>query len=131
MPVFVGYNELGSYTPLIIVLILLLVLSVIYILIRKPTSQIIVRKGDTIEEHLKEDEEQNKTSMVRFNMSEPEMDGGAKRRQTMKKRKNRRYTFSRTHMFPNIPEIQGWRYRDYLGQNQEDLKPQQEDLKPQ
>ena len=63
----------------------------------------------------KENEEQNKTPLVKISMSDPEMNGGSKMRQTMKKRKNRRYTFSRTHMFPNIPEIQGMRYRDYLG----------------
>lgn len=39
--------------------------------------------------------------------------GGAKRK-TAKKRKNRRFTFSRTHMFPNIPEIQAWNYRGFI-----------------
>lgn len=39
---------------------------------------------------------------------------GGSMRKTLKKRKGRRFTFSRTHIFPNIPQIQKWNYRDFL-----------------
>ena len=42
----------------------------------------------------------------------PEMNGG--RQKTIKKRKSQKFTFSRTHMFPNIPDIQRWNYKDFL-----------------
>jgi hypothetical protein len=31
-----------------------------------------------------------------------------------KTEKNRRFTFSRTHIFPNIPEIQKWNYKEFI-----------------
>lgn len=39
--------------------------------------------------------------------------GGGKRK-TQKKRRARRFTFSRTDLFPHIRKIQGWNYRGFL-----------------
>ena len=47
----------------------------------------------------------------------PKMRGG---RKTLKKRKARRFTFSRTHIFPHIRIIQGWNYSTFLSQQQDD-----------
>lgn len=55
-------------------------------------------------------EVQNKTPMIQYKLNNivPKIQGGGI------KRKNRRFTFSRTHMFPNIPEIQSWNYRKFI-----------------
>jgi hypothetical protein len=56
-------------------------------------------------------EKQNKTPIVKYSMSEKIIGG---RRKTIKKSRRRRITFSRTHLFPNIPQIQKFNYRAYL-----------------
>jgi hypothetical protein len=63
----------------------------------------------------KANEEENKTPLVEFDMIHDMSDnikGG--HRKTLKNRKNRRFTFSRTHMFPNIPEIHKMNYKDFI-----------------
>lgn len=56
---------------------------------------------------------QNKTPIIQFDMAKiNKLQGGY--RKTHKKRKGRRFTFSRTHMFPNIPQIQSWKYREFI-----------------
>lgn len=61
----------------------------------------------------KENEEQNKTPVIDYELKDIEMKGGG-RRKTLKKRPARRVTFSRTHIFPNIPEIQKWNYMKFI-----------------
>lgn len=62
----------------------------------------------------KYNEEQNKTPMIEYSLTNSEMKGGKQRKKTLKNRKNRRFTFSRTHIFPNIPEIQNWKYNEFV-----------------
>lgn len=63
----------------------------------------------------KYNEEQNKTPLIDFDLRNIEMKGGGDRvNKTLKNRKNRRFTFSRTHIFPNIPEIQKWNYTHFI-----------------
>ncbi len=54
---------------------------------------------------------QNKTPILKLQLNK--LKGGSLRK-TLKKRKGRRFTFSRTHMFPNIPQIQKWNYKAFL-----------------
>jgi hypothetical protein len=55
-----------------------------------------------------------KTPLIDYNGYEvpAHLKGG--RRKTIKKRRARRFTFSRTHMFPHIRKIQGWNYLKFL-----------------
>ena len=62
----------------------------------------------------KANEMQNKTPIIKYSMSDKIFGGSQKKRITLKKRRRRRYTFSRTHIFPNIPEIQKMKYKEYL-----------------
>lgn len=59
------------------------------------------------------DLKENKLPFVEFNMIKVNQEGGKPRDETLKNRKNRRYTFSRTHIFPNIPDIQKWNYKKF------------------
>ncbi len=52
----------------------------------------------------------DKTPMLELRMSDLKKVEGGKRTTT----KRRRYTFSRTHMFPNIPKMESWDYRKFL-----------------
>ena len=55
---------------------------------------------------------QDNTPLIQFNMVKiNKLEGGYRR--THKKRRGRRFTFSRTHMFPNIPQIQSWKYKQF------------------
>jgi hypothetical protein len=55
-------------------------------------------------------DKKNKTGIIDFNLRNIEIKGGNVGNKTAKNRKNRRFTFSRTHIFPNIPEIQKLEY---------------------
>ncbi len=60
-----------------------------------------------------ENEKRNKTAIIDFKLEDiPASIKGGKRRNKTKKR---RFTYSRTHMFPNIREIQKWNYLNFLG----------------
>lgn len=63
------------------------------------------------EENAKENK--NKTPMIDINISTNliRTEGG---RKTRKNRPERRFTFSRTHLFPHIRKIQKWNYTDFL-----------------
>jgi hypothetical protein len=58
----------------------------------------------------KYNEEQNKTPRIEFDLRNER----GRVNKTLKNRKNRRFTFSRTHIFPNIPEIQEWNYIKFI-----------------
>lgn len=62
----------------------------------------------------KANEMQNKTPIIKYSMSDKIFGGNQKKRITLKKRSRRRHTFSRTYLFPNIPEIQRMKYKEYL-----------------
>ena len=55
--------------------------------------------------------ENNKISMIDFKLNHVDKKGGS--RKTLKNNK-RKFTFSRTHIFPNIPEIEKWNYKNFL-----------------
>lgn len=60
---------------------------------------------------LEENIKKNKTPIVSFTLQKI-VSGG--RRSTIKKTKARRFTYSRTHFFPNIPQIQSWNYKKFI-----------------
>lgn len=63
-------------------------------------------------------EEQNKTPLIDFDMTViSKLKGGKRTIKTLKNRRARRFTYTRTHMFPNIPEIQKFKYKDFLASN--------------
>lgn len=64
---------------------------------------------------LEENRKKNKTPVISYDMIKMNKTEGGKRH-TIKKRKARRFTASRTHFFPNIPQIQGWKYKSFLNQ---------------
>lgn len=55
---------------------------------------------------------QDKTPIIKLNIDK--IKGGSRKNETRKKRRGRRFTFSRTYIFPNIPRIQKWNYKDFL-----------------
>lgn len=57
----------------------------------------------------KDHKEQNTYPMLTYNIKKIEKTTGG-----YKKIKQRRFTFSRTHIFPNIPEIQKWNYMKFI-----------------
>lgn len=60
-------------------------------------------------------EEQNKTPLIDFDMTViSKLKGGKRTIKTLKNRRARRFTYTRTHMFPNIPEIQKLNYKTFL-----------------
>jgi len=63
---------------------------------------------------LEENKMKNKTHMVPSEIikNSKELKGG--RRETIKQRRARRYTSSRTDIFPHIPQIQSWKYHAFL-----------------
>lgn len=63
---------------------------------------------------LEANQKKNKTPSIRYNMSAMNKMEGGRTNYTLKKRKARRFTSSRTHLFPNIPQIQGWDFKAFL-----------------
>jgi hypothetical protein len=67
-----------------------------------------------------ENVKKNKTPLLEISKSDfKKIDGG--KRITRRNRSGRRFTYSRTHIFPHIRKIQEWNYTDFLSPS-EDLK---------
>ena len=59
---------------------------------------------------LEENKKKNKTATVYFESYQVKQNGG--NRKTRKQR--RRQTSSQTYLYPNVPEVLGWKYAQYL-----------------
>jgi hypothetical protein len=93
--------------------------TMIYPWISRAMSEIFVSRNyyDSSKWYIdfKLNEEQNKTPLIDFDMTViSKLKGGKRTIKTLKNRHARRFTYTRTHMFPNIPEIQKLNYKKFL-----------------
>jgi hypothetical protein len=61
-------------------------------------------------------ENMDKVPRIIYSMTDISKRGGG-RKMTLKKRKGRRFTYSRTHIFPHVRIIQGWNYLKFLSRS--------------